>query len=968
MRMLRGCVFAVAFGVGAAACFQPALEQADVDGETHGADDVDTTTADTEVAEVADEVNLDDVDEVDAAEVMPTGPLAPTGLAATTDRSNDVQLTWFGPGPGFRVYRCEGDPCGGGWVELTGAPVAETSFVDTSAAPAGVPSAPSATASTTLPMVVRVSWAVVVAPEPQVYSYRVTAVDAEVESAPSVSAVGSRARRPVVGYEVQVDGGAWEAVGSMTSWDDEAAGAPTVVVGGVAASQGVFAGHVQLTASGVVANAGASRTYRVRAATDYGPGAASDGASGRRSAGALAIQWHRSVGADEEAFETLGGANGLVVTDTGAPADGSVRYYRVEVRADGAATVTSEAVAGWRQPPPGVPGGVAASSNQADHVRVSWQAVSGAIGYHVYRGETKLTTGTGIVGTSFDDLDAPAPPGEWQAPSGIGASTNLTTGIEVAWTLPVRPVGALTSYRVSAHNAAGEGALSAAASGRRAASAMDGVEVEATPVGGSPRVTTVGATVTSWLDDEAPRAVLIAGTISATEGEHRRFVRLTNVGAEVSAASNASYRVRGRLVGGGFTPWSTAAPGRRAHGVDIQRRWQRSAGAAAEGFADVATVTTATYEDTTASDFGDKHWYRLVVSADGAVSQSVAPVLGWRLAFKKVIAGPPNSALSTDGELWSWDIWSGIPWSIEGPSGGPGRHTNLANVIDFALGEGVGCAIDETKRLFCWGLNGNGQVGDGTAVNRPTPVLVEAISNVTSVGGSSHAMFARTSDGRVYSWGYNGDYSLGINVLDNTVRSTPAVVLMNNGMPLHDGLFLVDGDPYYYSMCAVGSGNSTLRCWGADLGMAATPVVGATNVASASLGPDHQCYSTVQGSVWCWGAGNLGQLGNGSQPTTRVTSPVQAIGIWDANQVSAGGSVTCARRANGRLACWGSNQDGLLGPGVTASLSSVPGEFQGLDEISDVSLGYQACVVRRGDVLCWGAGFTPNVPTAVDFP
>lgn len=279
-----------------------------------------------------------------------------------------------------------------------------------------------------------------------------------------------------------------------------------------------------------------------------------------------------------------------------------------------------------------------------------------------------------------------------------------------------------------------------------------------------------------------------------------------------------------------------------------------------------------------------------------------------------------------------------------------------------------GCAIDETKALHCWGFNSLGQVGDGTQIDRPEPVRVETLSNVTSVGGSSHAMYARTGDGRLYSWGYNSDYSLGINSDEMVWRTVPGPVLTNAGTAVTDAVRLAKSEPFHYWSCAVVSNVSLgLRCWGHEFGAGATSLSGATSVSSVAVGDSHGCYATTDKRARCWGRGQEGQLGHGSQPIVRVTSPVEVIGLWDVEDIAVVGATSCARRTNGRLACWGSNQGGFLGAGETTPLSSVPVDYVGIDEVSDLSMhGVNACVVRRGDVWCWRAGV--STPALVRFP
>lgn len=229
-------------------------------------------------------------------------------------------------------------------------------------------------------------------------------------------------------------------------------------------------------------------------------------------------------------------------------------------------------------------------------------------------------------------------------------------------------------------------------------------------------------------------------------------------------------------------------------------------------------------------------------------------------------------------------------------------------------------------------------------------------------------MFARTGDGRLFSWGFNSDHSLGINSDEMLWRTLPGPVLTNGGIAVGDAVRLAKSDPVGFGTCSVVSNVSLgLRCWGGEAGAGATSLSGATAVSSVAVGDSHGCYATTDKRAWCWGRGQEGQLGHGSQPIARVTSAVEVIGLWDVEDIAVVEATSCARRANGRLACWGSNQGGFLGAGEAAPLSSVPVDFQGIDEVSDLSMhGITACVVRRGDVWCWGAGV--NAPTLVHFP
>ena len=883
------------------ACFPPALEQ-----DTVGA--VDTAT---------DDSGTDD--SWGDAEVGPDSEtsLVPSELVASVERVDDVELTWSGGAVAFWVYRCDGAPCSGEWRRLTSEPVAERKFRDTTALAPGAPQAP------TLQVMedsrhVDLSWDAVETPSAPRYSYRVTAVVEGVESAPSTEAMGHRAERPVTGYEVSVAQGEWEEVGVVTTWRDASADSPTLSLSGVVASQGTYAAHVELVASGVAATAGPTRSYRVRAVSDFGPGAAAE-ATGRRKAPPVALQWQRSE-LEAEGFEDLPLATAAVAQDTGAPADGSARYYRVVLSGVGAQPVSSEVVAGWRQPPPGVPGGLTATTELGDRVRLSWQAVSGALGYHVYRGEQRLTSGSGITTTSFEDFDTGAP-GEWTAPGSVTASTDRTDGIEVSWVAPSRPVGPSASYSVSAVNPSGEGVRSASVSGRRSAPALDVWEIEIGEDGGT-RVEPVETSEAAWLDEDAPLAGIAPGAATASQGDHRAFVRLTCSEAALTPAATVSYRMRARLVGGGGTPWSETAEGRRGHG-GLSNRWQRSTGTIADSFADLGSGLTIT--DTTAPSDGARRWYRCIWSAPGAAPAMTNAVEGWRLAFEEIAAGHEftcaRTAVAPDGgRVWCWgrNTWGQLGRGHMNNEPSPQRIPSLSGVRELAAGPDAHhvCARKDgatDATVWCWGSNERGTIGDGTTQNRPSPTQVPGLGSqsVRVSGAKTCSRFV----GRVHCWGDGLYGDIGSNQPPDSGASytVPAPVHTTSGAVL-------------------------------------------SRIAHLAAGGQHVCATSSEDQLWCWGYNDGYQLGTTLQDTWLAvnTRELSIVALY------AGGSSNCARSSSGQVSCWGDNWFGTLGQPTQITKSAEPLEVPGLIA-SDLSLGggFGCAVVSENGqarAKCWGAG------------
>lgn len=128
---------------------------------------------------------------------------------------------------------------------------------------------------------------------------------------------------------------------------------------------------------------------------------------------------------------------------------------------------------------------------------------------------------------------------------------------------------------------------------------------------------------------------------------------------------------------------------------------------------------------------------------------------------------------------------------------------------DISVGSLHACAVDTNKDLYCWGSNGSGQVGDGTIVNKLSPVLIA--TGYVKVRTHSHAYTGNNTcglkdTGLIFCWGKNGSGEVGDGT--TTDRSVPTATFGG----------------YIYSDLAVGSmhacglldSDGKIRCWGAN--------------------------------------------------------------------------------------------------------------------------------------------------------
>ncbi|MGD0167484.1 MAG: hypothetical protein ABSC51_09400 [Gaiellaceae bacterium] len=223
---------------------------------------------------------------------------------------------------------------------------------------------------------------------------------------------------------------------------------------------------------------------------------------------------------------------------------------------------------------------------------------------------------------------------------------------------------------------------------------------------------------------------------------------------------------------------------------------------------------------------------------------------------------------------------------------GVGGTGTLANVIDIDAGANQACALISGGTVDCWGYNGDGQLGNGTTTDSHVPVQVVGVggtgylSNVTQISGGRLHACALVSGGTVYCWGDNGNGELGDGTTTN--RSTPVPA-----GSISTAAAVSAGE---YHSCATLS-DGTAQCWGAaaygqvgdgTTSDTSTPVtvIGPggygvlSGIANVSAGGadinetydyEHSCALMADSTVVCWGQNNYGQLGDGT--TTMSISP-----------------------------------------------------------------------------------------------
>jgi alpha-tubulin suppressor-like RCC1 family protein len=138
-----------------------------------------------------------------------------------------------------------------------------------------------------------------------------------------------------------------------------------------------------------------------------------------------------------------------------------------------------------------------------------------------------------------------------------------------------------------------------------------------------------------------------------------------------------------------------------------------------------------------------------------------------------------------------------------------------------------------------------------------------------------------------------------------------------------------------------------------------TPVQaqGLSGVTEVSTFSQHNLALKNNGTVWTWGINDFGQLGNGTAVSSNI--PIPIIGLNDVVKVGAGKKHSIALKSNGTVWAWGSNQYGQIGTPYYWAGSSTPVPISGLSNIVDISAGYthNLAIDSNGNVWGWGRNF-----------
>src|SRR5207253_274101 len=279
-----------------------------------------------------------------------------------------------------------------------------------------------------------------------------------------------------------------------------------------------------------------------------------------------------------------------------------------------------------------------------------------------------------------------------------------------------------------------------------------------------------------------------------------------------------------------------------------------------------------------------------------------------------------------------------VTWASSNPTVATVSATGLVTAVQANAHQVMITATSET-------VSGSA----GITVTAPEPT----VSFATVEAGAYHTC-GRTTAGAAYCWGDNGAAQLGIGALSPAITTTLQAVRGSRTLTS-----VSVGGIHACGLTAGGAARFTVPAAGGGVGFA---TVGA--------GAYHTCGRTTGGAAYCWGDNSTGELGIGVNvapdtcaigPCSRT--PVAVAGGLTFTALNVGTQHTCARATDGSWYCWGLNNYGQLGTGATgpetcagAACSSRPVAVSAGINLTAVVAGrrHSCGVTSAGTAYCWG--------------
>lgn len=365
---------------------------------------------------------------------------------------------------------------------------------------------------------------------------------------------------------------------------------------------------------------------------------------------------------------------------------------------------------------------------------------------------------------------------------------------------------------------------------------------------------------------------------------------LSTTGASMTALGAGGAHACALTAGSGVRCWGFNGHGQLGDGTQTARSTFVDVSGLTYGVAAIATGyfhNCALLFDRTVKCWGSNNHGGV---GDGSTTDRLAPVGVPNLSnVVSLAAGNEHTcAVLATGEVWCWGYndYGQLGDGTIANQTVPVQVQGITNAVAVAAGHHHTCALLSGGEVKCWGSNLFGEIGDGSNQGSRTPSAVVGLSSgVLMISAGESSTCALLMGGGVKCWGWNAYGQLGDGTTVDRFTPVDVVGLTSGGA--------VSIDAGYYGVCALTTEvvvTSSIKCWGdnstGQLGdgtatqrNAPVRVLGLTQKPVAvAMGYSFTCTLSVDRRARCWGLNDIGQLGDGTT-VSRLKSGGAVVGL-----------------------------------------------------------------------------------------